>query len=173
MNIYINTQAGFRGISVINKELNKHLDIKTVSYCCARQWVLRLGYGILNQKIEKRDDWIYIADFSIQLGKERCLLVLGVSYESVTKDGYDLKHHQVQVLDICVREHFDGQIVYQRLALTREKTGTPCQIISDNGNDIRKGIQLFCNKNKSVTHTYDVSHMIGICIKHQLENYHQ
>jgi len=128
-----------------------------------------LGYGLLNLGVEKRTDWIYIIDFSIHLGKERCLLILGITMESVLKYGYELKHHQVRVLDIFVQEHFDGQAVYNRLAIVKEKTGAPCQIISDNGNDVRKGVELFCQVNTCVIYTYDITHMIGICIKHVLE----
>jgi len=167
--MFVNTQAGFRGIAKIYNEFQRYFDLKTVSFCCIRQWVLRLGYGLLNQAVEKRKDWIYIIDFSIQLGKERCLLILGVTMESIIKNGYQLKHHQMQVLDIFVQEHFDGVAVYQRIKVVKEKTGTPYQIISDKGNDVRKGIELFSAENQNVIDTYDVTHMIGVCIKHALE----
>jgi len=169
INMFIDTQAGFRGISKIYKEFQRYFEIQAVSFCCIRQWVLRLGYGLLNLEVEKRTDWIYILDFSIQLGKERCLLILGVTVENVLKYGYELKHQQVSVLDIFVQEHFDGQSVKNRLSIVKEKTGTPFQVISDNGNDVRKGVELFRQENNSVIDTYDITHMIGICIKHKLE----
>jgi len=128
-----------------------------------------LGYGLLNQEVEKRNDWIYILDFSIHLGKERCLLILGVTIESMLKYGYELNHQQVRVLDIFVQEHFDGQSVKNRLSIVKEKTGVPFQVVSDNGNDVRSGVNLFCQENSSVIDTYDITHMIGICIKHKLE----
>jgi hypothetical protein len=127
--LFVNTNAGFRGIAKSYYEIQNYFDIKTVSFCCIRQWVLRLGYGLMFQKVEKRTDWIYIMDFSIQLGKERCLLILGVTRQSLLENGYELKHHQVRVLDIFVQEHFDGQAVYQRIISVRNKTGTPYQII--------------------------------------------
>ncbi len=169
VNMFINTQAGFRGLSKIVNEFPNYFDIQSVSYCCIRQWVLRLGYGLLNLEVEKRQDWIYILDFSIHLGKERCLLILGVSMESVLKNGYELTHNQVHVLDIYVQEHFDGQAVCNRLSVVKEKTGIPFQIISDGGNDVRKGVELFCGENQNVIDSYDITHMIGICIKHKLE----
>lgn len=168
--LFVNTNAGFRGIAKTYIEFQKFFEIKTVSFCCIRQWVLRLGLGLLMQKVEKRSDWIYIIDFSIQLGKERCLLILGVTRQSLIENGYELKHHQVKVLDIFVREHFDGEAVYQRIASVQSKTGTPYQIISDDGNDVKKGITLFCNEHEKVIGTNDITHMIGVCIKHSLEN---
>ncbi len=167
--LFINTSAGFRGIAKSFIELQNYFEIKTVSFCCIRQWVLRLGYGLLTQEVEKRTDWIYIVDFSIQLGKERCLLILGVTRQSLIENGYELKHHQVKVLDIFVREHFDGEAVRQRISAVQCKTGTPYQIISDDGNDVKKGIALFRNENEKVIGTNDLTHMIGVCIKHSLE----
>jgi hypothetical protein len=166
--LFTNTNAGFRGIENVYEELQNYFDLKTVSYSCIRQWVLRLGYGLLTNEVEQRTDWVYIMDFSIQLGTERCLLILGVTRESLEQNGYELKHHQVTILDIYVQEHFNGEAVYHRIMAAQNRTGTPYQIISDNGSDVRKGITLFCEKNKPIVQTYDVTHMIGICIKHSL-----
>ncbi len=167
--MFVNTNAGFRGIAKSFIEFQNYFEIKTVSFCCIRQWVLRLGYGLLTQEVEKRTDWIYIIDFSIQLGKERCLLILGVTRQSLIDSGLELKHHQVKVLDIFVRERFDGDAVFQRMLKVQSKTGTPYQIISDDGADVKKGIKLFCHENDKVIATNDITHMIGVCIKHSLE----
>lgn len=166
--LFTNTNAGYRGIENVYEELQNYFDLKTVSYSCIRQWVLRMGYGLLTCEVEKRTDWIYIIDFSIQLGTERCLLILGVTRESLEQNGYELKHHQVTVLDIYVQEHFNGDAVCQRILAAQDRTSTPYQIISDDGADVKKGIALFCEKNKPIIQTYDVTHMIGICIKHSL-----
>jgi len=167
--IFFNTNSGFRGVSTIYAELCQFINIDTVSYGCVRQWILRLGLGLLQEPIDKRKDWIYIADFSIQLGKERCLLILGLTKQSLIENGYVIKHQQVRVLDIYVQEHFDGQKIYEHLLLTSQKTGIPYQIISDKGKDISKGIEMFYNENKSIITTNDVSHMIGVVLKHHIE----
>ena len=167
--LFLKTSAGFRGVATSFSEMNRFINVDTVSYGCIRQWVLRMGLGLLHLPIEKRNDWIYIIDFSIQLGKERCLLILGVTKQTLLENGYALKHKQVRVLDIYVKEHFGGQGVYERLLKTRERTGTPCQIVSDKGADVRKGIRLFSADNQDVVETYDVTHMLGNLIKHHLE----
>ena len=150
-------------------EISQFFNFDTVSYGCVRQWILRLGLGLLQEPIDKRNDWIYITDFSIQLGKERCLLILGVTKQSLNDYGYELKHSQVRVLDIYVQEHFNAQNVYERILNTSKKTGNPIQIISDKGADIRKGIEMFCADNNMTIPTSDISHMIGIVLKHHLE----
>lgn len=169
MAMYLRTQAGFRGVSTVFTELQKHMGLEPVGHCCVRQWVLRLGHGLLNQPVDRSRNWIYIADFSIRLGKERCLLILGATQENIAQQGYCLGHGQVRVLDICVGEHFSGRDVFERFTALKEKTGVPKQIVSDNGNDIKKGVELFREANASVTHTYDITHMIGTCLKHSLE----
>lgn len=169
VNIFYKTHCGFRGIASCYKELHLFINIDTVSYGCIRQWILRLGLGLLQEPIEKRNDWIYIIDFSIQLGRERCLLILGVTRQSLVENGYELTYKQVRVLDIYVREHFEGELVYERLNTTMQKTGKPYQIISDAGNDVRKGIELSCTENKSIIPTYDITHMIGVVLKSYLE----
>jgi len=97
------------------------------------------------------------------------LLILGVTQQSLLENGYELRHKQMRVLDIYVQEHFDGQDVFNRLAAAKERTGLPVQIISDKGNDIRRGIEMFCASNKGVIPTLDVTHMIGVVLKHYLE----
>jgi len=166
---FFKTNSGFRGVSTVFVEISQFFNFDTVSYGCVRQWILRLGLGLLQEPIEKRNDWIYIADFSIQLGKERCLLILGTTKQSINENGYELKHSQVRVLDIYVQEHFNAQDVYDRILLISKKTGNPVQIISDKGADICKGIEMFCDGNGTTIPTYDISHMIGTVLKHHLE----
>jgi len=48
--------------------------------------------------------------YSIGNGKN-VLLILGVTGQSLDQNGYELKHHQVTILDIYVQEHFDGESV--------------------------------------------------------------
>ena len=162
--------SGFRGTARVFDIMQPFFDIRTVSYNSIRGWVLRLGYGLLHQPIERRNDWIYIMDFSVQLGSERCLLILGVTRESLIRDGYELTHRQIHVLDIYVKAGFTGEDAHERLNLVQQKTGTPYQTVSDGGSDILAGINFFCEQHSSVIATYEASHMIGVVLKHYLQN---
>lgn len=152
---------------------NKYYAVDTVSYSCIRQWILRVGLGVLQQPIQKRNDWIYIIDFSIQLGSERCLLILGVTMEQLQNETYLLNHETVCILDIYVQSNFNAERVLERLDQTHEKTGVPCQIISDRGADVKKGIELFCEQHNDIVSSYDITHLIGIQIKHALSKHPQ
>lgn len=120
-------------------------------------------------EVEQREDWIYIIDFSISLGSQKCLLILGTTIEKLKNFGYELKHENLCILDMFVAEYFDSTIIYDRLTFVKQKTGSPYQIVSDQGSDLAKGVSLFCEANENTVRSYDVSHMIGICMKHSLE----
>lgn len=168
--VFTKTTISIRSIAKLYEELNKCHAIDTVSYSCIRQWVLRMGLGVLQQTVQKRNDWVYIIDFSIQLGTERCLLILGVTMEQLQNEGYSLNHKMVKVLDIYVQTNFNAERVHARLETTQANTGTPLQIISDRGADVKKGIELFCDNHNDVISSYDITHMIGIQIKHALSD---
>jgi len=43
-----------------------------------RMWLLRLGYGRLHEPIEPADDWFYMLDHAIQIGRHRFLGIIGI-----------------------------------------------------------------------------------------------
>ena len=47
-----------------NLELNK-----TPSFTCIRKWLGRIGLYEMNREKEYRNDWIFIVDFTLELGK--------------------------------------------------------------------------------------------------------
>ena len=49
-------------------------------------WMLKLGYYNLTKELTKADDWIYIIDHSIQMGKDKLLLILGVRTKDLPQE---------------------------------------------------------------------------------------
>jgi len=141
-----------------------------MSYTSVRRWLLCYGYYLLIKPKPKRTgDWVFINDFSIQLGKEKCLLTLGASLEQMRKTGFNLTHKDVEVLDIFVTSRANNQLVKERLDIVTNRVGIPAQIVSDHGSDIKKGNELFCQEHPTVVYTYDISHKIGCLLKALLE----
>ena len=136
-----------------------------MSYSCVRQWILRLGYGLLHQKPKWRTDWIYLIDYSIQIGHHRCLLILGVPQQQLLEQGYELCHEQMQVLDIYISPTHKAQEVYHRLKYCAQRTGVPVQIICDDGADVRTGSELFRQDYPEVIRSYDITHKIAWLLK--------
>ena len=90
---YVETSAGFRCVAATMKILSGYFEINSMSYTTVRRWLLCYGYYLLNKaKVKKDGYWVLLNDFSIQLGKEKCLLTLGVPLELMRENGFNLSH---------------------------------------------------------------------------------
>lgn len=168
---YVETSAGFRCVAATMKLLSGYFEINSMSYTTVRRWLLCYCYYLLTKaKVKKDGYWVLLNDFSIQLGKEKCLLTLGAPLQRMREHGFNLSHQDVEVLDIFVTLQSSSTLVKGRLDVVKDRVGTPAQIVSDHGSDIKKGNELFCQDNPSVVYTYDISHKIGCLLKALLEN---
>lgn len=142
------------------------------SYSSIREWLGRVGLFALKREKEKREDWLFIIDLSIELGKEKCLVVLGVSQEyyieEVRKKGRGLTHQDVEVLQLEIMTSTKGELIAAVLEKVTNQVGTPLQIVSDHGSDLYRGIQLYQEKNPEVVDTYDVTHQMALLLKEEL-----
>ena len=134
---------------------------------------MRYGLYKLQQTPEKRNDWVFFLDHSIEFGKKQCLLVLGVTLEKFRKNKCTLQHKDMKVLAIDIVESATAASVTKSLENILVNTGIPTQIISDGALNIVRGCQDFI-ENKAdgtiVHQTYDVTHKTALILKHQLKN---
>lgn len=135
-----------------------------------RTWVLRLGLYLLQHVPQRRADWVWIIDHTLQGGTARCLVILGVSQTHLSAHGFRLGHADVCVLALEVVEHSDGEVVQQQLTALAARVGVPRQIVSDHGADLAKGIRLFRQSQPAVIDTYDVTHKMACLLKGLLEH---
>lgn len=171
IHMYRDTSAGFRTLSNIMKVLSQYMAVPVMSYNSIKRWMLLYGYHLLKKdKENKEGDNVFINDFSIQLGKEKCLLVLRGSLSQMREQGFNLSHSQVEVVDLRVVKKSDNQLVTASLEWASSKVGRPKQIVSDNGSDIKKGNENFCTNNAGVIYTYDVGHKTACLLKALLES---
>jgi len=144
--------------------------VHTPSYGSIRRWLLRLGLYELQKGQEYRSDWIIILDLTVELGQLKCLVILGIPAARLRETGYALQHQDVEVLDMVVLAHSTGEIIEQKLVELSERIGTPCQILSDHGSDVKKGTGLYQQKNPEVICTYDITHQMALLLKKELVN---
>ncbi|MGF1673163.1 MAG: hypothetical protein ACFCUV_05665 [Rivularia sp. (in: cyanobacteria)] len=149
-------------------------ETSTPSFSSIRNWLGRIGLYQLQKEKEYRSDWIFIVDLTIELGKQKCLLVLGVTQEYLSEYvlpfNRGLQHRDVQVLMLEIMDSTKGDLIEEKLSKLTDKVGCPLQIIADHGNDLEKGIKLYTQKNPSVIYTYDVTHAMALILKHELAN---
>ena len=133
-----------------------------------RQWSQRLGLYLL-QQVEKRQDWLWVVDMSVELGAAKCLVVLGISevewQQHLEDGGGGLHHQQMTVLAIEVLQTSNGCVIEQTLLSLGQRLGEPKQIVCDHGSDLYKGVRLYCESIDGLIHTYDVTHALAILLK--------
>jgi hypothetical protein len=137
-----------------------------------RNWLGRIGLYELQRVKEYRTDWIFIIDLTVELGKQKCLVILGVAQEYLESVVFSskrgLKHHDVQLLALEIMDSTRGELIEQKLCELTDIVGCPIQIIADHGSDLEKGIKLYSSKYPSVIYTYDVTHAMALLLKHEL-----
>ena len=161
-----------RGIERNFEILTEHWIFSTPNFNTIRQWSLRLGLYEFNRQKEYREDWIFILDMTIELGAAKCLVILGISQEKLTRivkeEVRSLQHEDVEVLSLEIMDKSPGTVILEKLKKLAECVGTPVQIISDWGSDIKKGINLYKEENPGVILTYDITHKMANLLKKEL-----
>jgi hypothetical protein len=142
---------------------------KAPSWYSGRFWILRLGYYKLTRQKEKADDWIWIVDHTVQWGKEKCLLILGIRQSRLPESETNLSHEDVEPLALFPVSQSNGDVVYKQLKSTIKQTGIPKQIISDHGSDVKSGIEQFCKAFPCTTFVYDITHKAATLLKRELD----
>lgn len=133
-----------------------------------RLWLLRVGYYKLTRAKEQADDWVWIVDHVVQMGQEKCLLIVGVRLSAVPVEGNYLTHADVEPIAICPVAQSNGKIIYQQLEAARKQTGVPREILSDQGSDLHKGIRQFCQAHPETCCVYDIKHKVAAVLKREL-----
>ncbi len=134
-----------------------------------QMWLLRLGLDALQQPLEQANDWAWLADHTVQIGKTKCLLIVGVRLSKWRELGGELTHHDLSVIALEPVEHSDGETVHRQLKAAVSRTGLPRMIASDHGSDLKKGIAAFQEQHPQVASSYDIAHKVALLLKKMLE----
>lgn len=145
------------------------LPVSCPSWSCGRLWLLRLGYYKLRRAKDRGDDWVWIVDHTVQLGVEKCLVILGIRLCHLPYPERSLRHEDMEPIEVLPVKSSNGEIVYQQLEEAIVCTGVPRQIVGDEGSDLKKGIGKFCQEHVETIFTYDIKHKTASVLKHELE----
>jgi len=162
--------TSWQGIAKTFQIWSQFFHLPTPNYNTIKQWFLKLGLFELQQPKNKRNDWIFIIDTTWGQGQKKCFLIIGISYEDwetkIKSDRYNLEHQDMTVLFLEALNISNGEIVAEKISNLSDKVGQPLQIISDHGPDIKKGIELYCEKHPEVIYTYDFTHQVALWLKY-------
>jgi hypothetical protein len=146
------------------------LSMSSPSWYAGRLWILRLGYYKLTRPKERGDDWVWIVDHTVQIGAEKCLVILGVRLSALPAVGECLSHEDVEPIALLPVKKSNGDVVHQQLETGIEKTGVPREIVSDHGTDLKSGIVKFCQAHHETCTVYDIKHKTAALLKYELDD---
>ena len=122
-------------------------------------WIKKIGYYELTREKEKSDDWIILLDHSIQLGKEKVFVVLGIQSGKI-EYGRSLNYVDLSPMLLIIKEKWDGKTICRYLTGLQETIGKILYAIGDYGSDIKKGLEL-----ANIPHVRDLTHEIASIIE--------
>ncbi len=131
------------------------------------EWALRLGlYCLQSAQRPITETWCCIADFTIQIGAKKALIVLRVPV-SALKTGKALTLKQVEVIGISIGETWNGALVKTYLRSLFQRCGWPSHMVSDCGSDMKKGIvDTLLEAPNSACWISDITHVVANALKH-------
>ena len=131
------------------------------------EWALRVGLYCLQQAQCPLDEqWVGIADFTMQIGSKKALIVLRVPLSALSQ-GKALTLKQVEVIGLSLRETWNGERVKTYLVSLFKRCGWPSHVVSDCGSDMKKGIvTTLLEAPNRASWISDVTHCIANALKH-------
>jgi hypothetical protein len=134
-----------------------------------RLWLLRLGHAMLTMALEQAQDWAWLIDHSVQIGQEKCLVILGIRLRDLPEPGVPLAHSDLRLVALVPRVSWTRQEVDEQLEVASQRTGVPRAIVDDHGVDIAGGVRFFQERHPQTVEIYDAKHKAACLLKHRLE----
>jgi hypothetical protein len=160
--------ASQRGVAAFFRLLAPRLPTPVAN--TGRLWLLRLGLYELTRSKQHADDWVWIADHTIQLGPWKCLIIVGIRLGAwEARERRPLEHEDMSLLNLTPMEHSSGEEVEKQLRATVAQTGQPREILTDGGADLKSGIERFAKDYRGVAHVRDIKHKGATLLKRHLE----
>jgi hypothetical protein len=138
-------------------------------YTTLRMWLMRLGHARLTEPKEQADDWAWLIDHSVQLGPEKCLVILGIRLSQLPV-GRALQACDMRLIELIPRSSWTKTDVDQALEAATVHTGVPCSITDDRGSDLHGGVALFQRRHAGTREHYDIKHKAACLLKHRLKH---
>jgi hypothetical protein len=134
-----------------------------------RLWLLRLGHARLTAPLEKAKDWAWLIDHSVQIGQEKCLVILGIRLQDLPAPGACLQHSDMHLIALVPRKSWTRQEVDEQLEAASQRTGRPRVIVDDHGVDVAGGVSFFQERHPETGEIYDAKHKAACLLKGRLE----
>jgi hypothetical protein len=165
------TGASLRGTARILTLLSEALGwgVAVPHWTTGRLWLLRVGHAVLTRTKEQATDWAWLIDHSVQIGPEKCLVILGIRLKDLPPAGQPLKHTDLELIAVVPGKSWTQQEVDDQLEEATAVTGVPRVIVNDHGGDVHGGVTLFQERHRRTLEIYDAKHKAACVLKRHLE----
>ena len=133
-----------------------------------RSWLMRLGLAALTRPKALADDWAWLIDHSIQLGRCKGLVIPGIRLSELPA-GRALSHGDLEPIAPVPMTEANRFTVAARLEEAAERTGAPRVILDDHGADLHGGVEIFRAAHPGTAEVYDITHKAACLLKARLE----
>ncbi len=144
------------------------LPIEIPSRDIVRNWNSRNGVAIL-QEATHADDWVWMIDHSVQLGKMFVLVVLGIR-SSAMPVGRALRRDDMTPLAVLPSTSRDKAEVSRQLTELAGHCGTPLAVLSDGAAELHHGALALKKLGFSGVHLDDTKHKVSNLLKKHLKD---
>jgi hypothetical protein len=145
------------------------------AYQTLRTWMQRVGIA-RQQTVEHRDDWIWFADLSIQVGQETFMGILGIPQAKLPPEGQAICMDDLHPLVVKpIVGGWNKQKVETMYRQTIEKFGRPVAVVTDGADELRTPIKSLSKHGKTIRMVRDVKHFLANLMKKTLSetNFHE
>ncbi len=162
--------VGFRAVPKVFACLNQALgfSLPALTRDAVRNWSCRNGAAILQQN-PRADDWVWMIDHSVQLGKMFVLVVLGIR-SSAMPVGRALRRDDMTPLAVLPSTSRDKAEVSRQLTELAGHCGTPLAVLSDGAAELHHGALALKNLGFSGVHLDDIKHKVSNLLKKHLKD---
>ena len=169
--LLLQARTGFRAASRVVAAIVQFLGVswEIPEHTTGRTWLLRVALYQLERPKQKADDWIWIVDHTVQIGPEKCLVVLGVRVCELPPPGECLRLEHLHPLKMFPVTSSNQHVVQAQLEETLQTTGAPTAILGDHGGDLQAGVNRFCQAHPATRNLYDIAHKAANLLKARLE----
>jgi hypothetical protein len=129
-----------------------------MAWTTVRCWLMRLGLYALRRPLERAADWAYLIDHTVQIGSVKCCAVVGIRLSRLPYPERCLRRQDLHLIALAPMAHSTAAMVEQALEAAAWRTGVPRLIVSDEGTDVRGGIERYCGHHPHTAATRDTAH---------------
>jgi hypothetical protein len=172
LRLVLDAGVSMRGASRVIATVSEALGLALPVPCwtTGRLWLLRLGHAMRTAAVPKANDWAWLIDHSVQIGQEKCLVILGFRLSQLPERGQSLGHEDLELIELMPAKSWTRAQVDAALEKAIERTGAaPRVIVNDHGVDLTGGVALFQTRHADTVEIYDAKHKAACMMKGRLE----